>query len=135
MERIDELVRAKQNNASIYRDLLKKLYPSHLTFIKELSGTESSHWLFVVKLKDKELTSSLELYLRAHQIETRRIFYPLNIQPAFEEYNLKKVIFKGSTEAYDSGLCLPSSTLLSPEQIQKIAYVITNFFNETKEKS
>ena len=135
MERIDELVMAKQNNARIYRDLLKNLYPSHLTFIKELSGTENSHWLFVVKLKDKELTSSLELYLRAHQIETRRIFYPLNIQPAFEEYNLKKVIFKGSTEAYDSGLCLPSSTLLSPEQIQKIAYVISNFFNETKEKS
>ena len=48
---------------------------------------------------------------------------------------LEEEIFEGSVKAYETGLCLPSSTLLSLEQIRKITSVISNFFDEVNKKS
>ena len=134
MERVDEFVRIKQQNAIIYKDLLKHLCPANLVFLEENLAVENSHWLFVIKLKNDMLTALLESYLKEHQIETRRIFYPLNIQPAFEKYDSKRIKYTASTEAFASGLCLPSSTLLSIDQIQKITFHISNFFNNLTSK-
>jgi perosamine synthetase len=135
MERIEEFVEKKRNNAKIYKEFLKSLHPEHIEFIKDQSNCENSHWLFVIKLVNKNLTQSLEARLRSNQIETRRIFYPLNIQPAFKKYCSEKELFKGSEKAYETGLCLPSSTLLSLEQIRKVTSVISGFFDEVSKKS
>ena len=135
MERVTELVEIKQKNAGIYKEFLSSLFPTKITYVKERTDCENSHWLFVIKLKDKNLIQKLETHLVSNQIETRRIFYPLNIQPAFEKYNSKNEIFSGSVAAYENGICLPSSTLLSLEQIRKITSVISSFFESIAEKS
>jgi perosamine synthetase len=128
MERVEEFVEIKQKNAEIYKEFLSPMYPDQLSYIEEISASENSHWLFVIKLKNKDLVQSLESYLTSNQIETRRVFYPLNIQPAFEKFSTSEIVFEGSVNAYDTGLCLPSSTKLSIEQIRKITFVISNFF-------
>ena len=135
MERIEEFVEKKRNNAKIYKEFLQSLHPEHIEYIKDQGDCENSHWLFVIKLIDKNLMQSLEAYLRSNQIETRRIFHPLNVQPAFKKYCLEGEIFEGSVKAYETGLCLPSSTLLSLEQIRKITSVISRFFDEVNKKS
>jgi perosamine synthetase len=135
MERIEEFVEKKRNNAKIYKEFLKSLHPEHIEYIKDQDDCENSHWLFVIKLIDKNLTQSLEAHLKSNQIETRRIFHPLNVQPAFKKYFLETEMFEGSKKAYENGLCLPSSTLLSLEQIHKITSVISSFFYEVNKKS
>jgi perosamine synthetase len=135
MERIELFVAKKQYNARIYKEFLKELHPTSIDYIHDQNNSENSHWLFVIRLKDEHLVESLETFLRSSKVETRRIFHPLSMQPAFKNYDLEKNVFKESSNAYETGLCLPSSTLLSIEQLEKITSLIINFYNNINKKS
>lgn len=130
LQRIDEFLIAKQNNAQLYKELLAHLCPDFVRFSVERPGVTNSNWLFIIKLTNKKDTLGLANYLLDNQIETRRVFYPLNIQPAFKEYVTEGFQYQDSMDAFDSWLCLPSSTLLQVEQLQKITYFISRYFKK-----
>ena len=56
-------------------------------------------------------------------VQTRRFFYPMHLQPALKKYKLKKCV--NSQFLYEHGLCLPVHRKISRRDIKKIV----NIFN------
>jgi len=130
LERIEELLSIKKATAKKYRDLLSNMTPKHITFLVERPSTECSHWLNVIKTNDRSVTKNLSTFLIQNQIETRPIFYPLNTQPAFRQFHSTGMEYPQSFNAHEVGLCLPSSTLLTIDQIQRVCFQISRFFEK-----
>jgi dTDP-4-amino-4,6-dideoxygalactose transaminase len=90
----------------------------------------SNHWLSaivmdsgVIKGKTREV---LRLALEKENIESRPLWKPMHLQPVFESYP-----YYGGTVSEDlflNGLCLPSGSNLSENDKDRIADVLTLFF-------
>jgi perosamine synthetase len=129
MQRVSELVEAKIKNARHYSLGLKPLFGKHLIEFDVKMPTESSYWLNTVHLIEPSLTSKFQEFLITEGIEVRRIFSPLNTQPAFLGSSQAHEIFPVSYKTFERGLCLPSSTTLTIEQMDFVIFKIHEFFN------
>jgi perosamine synthetase len=130
MNRIDELVGAKQFIADSYSSFLSKFSGRLLQLPATASNVVHSHWLFTILLPNEKYTEGLQSFLQANLIETRRFFFPLHNQPAFIQYNQSNEEFPISDQLYQRGLCLPSSTTLKYEEISFIAFKISEFLEK-----
>ena len=70
----------------------------------------------------------LKIYLKKNQIETRRVFMPLNLQKPYLESSEKRYAI--SKELYDCGLCLPTYPYLEDENIEYIIEKVVEFIQE-----
>jgi len=74
----------------------------------------------------------LSEYLLECEIQTRRFFYPLHLQPCYQKSNLIKQgnnkTYSVSKLIYDRGISLPSSFSLSEEEQEKVIMAIKNFY-------
>jgi perosamine synthetase len=129
MQRASELIEAKINNAKHYNLGLKPLFHNHLIEFNLETQSESSHWLYTIHLVEPSLTSKLQEFLTAEGIEVRRIFHPLNTQPAFFGSSQTQEPFPVSYKVFERGLCLPSSTTLTIEQMDFVIFKIHEFFD------
>lgn len=89
----------------------------------------SNCWLSCVLIKDNELGKSntrLKQYLEAHNIESRYLWNPLHTQPLYKDSDY---FGNGVAESlYKTGLCLPSSPVLTNEDFTRIEQVIRAYF-------
>lgn len=129
MQRASELIEAKLHNANHYTLGLTPLYGNDLIEFNLETQSESSYWLYTIHLVEPSLTSKLHDFLSTEGIEVRRIFYPLNAQPAFLESSQAHEAFPMSYKVFERGLCLPSSTTLTIEQMDFVIFKIHEFFN------
>jgi len=87
-----------------------------------------NYWINVVyfeKLGHKDV-EKLSIFLKKKNIETRRIWRPLNLQRhlrKFETFNIKN-----SERLYNNSLCLPSNDTLSKKDIDKVSNYIKIFY-------
>lgn len=93
------------------------------------SGTyDSNFWLTCITVEPDVCgvtADELRLYLDNENIESRLLWRPLHLQPVFNENP-----YYGADVAerlFDKGLCLPSGSLLTDEQITMIADKIVGF--------
>ena len=66
----------------------------------------------------------LRIKLLENDIESRPLWKPMHLQPVFKSYE-----FSGTTVSenlFDQGLCLPSSAILTNEDKNRIAKVISD---------
>lgn len=88
----------------------------------------SNHWLSCIQV-DPNIAGftndDLRLALEAENIESRRLWKPMHLQPVFEN----APYYGGNTaeELFDQGLCLPSGSNLEEADLQRIADVLANF--------
>ena len=85
-------------------------------------------WWFTSFLTDSK--KQLKKYLAEKNIQTRGFFYPLHLQPC---YNNKKVIFskngyRDSEQIYNKGISLPSAYILSDEEQDYIINTVIKFY-------
>lgn len=88
----------------------------------------SNHWLNVIQLASFEQREMLRLYLEQHQIESRPVWKPMHLQPLFQD----NLYFGDNleTELFNNGLCLPSGSSLSAEDLNRIRTALKLFFNK-----
>lgn len=87
----------------------------------------SNYWLSTILLDDASPVSADDLRqkLASHNIETRLLWRPMHMQPV---YNDAPACINGESQRlFDHGLCLPSSTTLSDEQVQYVAQLINRY--------
>ena len=90
--------------------------------------TKINYWINVVyfeKLRHQDI-KKLSIFLKKKNIETRRVWRPLNLQrhlKRFETFNIKN-----SERLYDNSLCLPSNDNLSKKDIDKVSNYIKIFY-------
>jgi len=88
---------------------------------------DSNYWLSTILLSDPSPVTADELrqLLASHNIETRLLWRPMHMQPI---YSGAPAYVNGVSERlFDHGLCLPSSTTLSDEQIEYVARLINRY--------
>lgn len=101
-----------------------------ISFQPQTSENYSNRWLTAILLDPNEIGVShndLRLALEIENIETRPLWKPMHLQPVF-----KDAPFYGSglSEKYfDSGLCLPSSSSLTEQELEKVVVNITKYLN------
>jgi UDP-N-acetylbacillosamine transaminase len=60
--------------------------------------------------------------LRVNEIESRPLWNPMHLQPLFK--NAKSYLNGRSEELFKKGLCLPSGTTLTKNQVKEICEII-----------
>lgn len=126
MEVLDERVAARRRNHEFYVDLFKD-FAGITVFSEPNSDFYSNHWLSAI-LVDEEITGfsreDLRLTFEKEKIESRPLWKPMHLQPVFEsaEYYGNKV----AQNLFENGLCLPSGSNLSSDDLKRIQEVIEN---------
>ena len=111
LKRLDEFVARKRTIFRTYASALEE----HFYFNEEPVSTTSNRWLTTCLLRNKDLKrQDLILYLEKHNIETRLLWKPLHLHPA---YDSAEFVGAGICEdLFQMGICLPSGTGLTSEQ-------------------
>ena len=92
-----------------------------IEFMPEAPGSRSNGWLTCITVTPQVLGATREdirLQLESEQIESRPLWKPMHLQPAF-----KACAMRGGQVAedlFERGLCLPSGSSLTPDQQTRV---------------
>lgn len=124
MEVLDDRVAARRNNHQFYKNIFQNI--DGIQVLTEPNGDYfSNHWLSAIII-DPEKTGFTSEHLRIEllkeHIESRPLWKPMHMQPIFQD---AEYFGNGVAEKlFENGLCLPSGSNLTDEDLQRISTVI-----------
>jgi dTDP-4-amino-4,6-dideoxygalactose transaminase len=122
---LEQRVTRRRQIFALYEKLLSPV--PGLSFMPEMEGTRANRWLSVLVV-DKDAfgcdSEALRLALEAHNIESRPVWKPMHLQPAFR--GLKCIGGELSEKFFDSGLCLPSGSQMSDSEVVRVAEIVAS---------
>lgn len=123
MERIESTIIAKRALARHYTERLSRIPALQLPV--ERDGCRNVYWMYCIVLKPSARVSrdALMAHLATRGIETRTMFCPLNLQPAYGD-RVKRDACPVAENLWKNGLYLPSSTHLDETDVDRIARAI-----------
>lgn len=126
MEELDWRVNRRRAIHGIYADALRD-NPVVTVHTNPDDTFNSNYWLSTILLDDASPVSAdvLRQKLASHNIETRLLWRPMHMQPVYKD--APAYVNGVSERLFAHGLCLPSSTTLSDEQIQYVAQLINRY--------
>ena len=136
---LDERVEAKRRIFAYYHEALGAL--PGIAFMPEAPYGRSNRWLTVILITAEQFGADREqvrLALEAENIESRPLWKPMHLQPVFKlaeagcagppgsgsQHLARSVGGAVSEDLFAKGLCLPSGTQLTEEDLARIAAVI-----------
>lgn len=120
MEVLSERVTARRANFEFYKNHLGHL--KSIEFLEEPEGYFSNRWLTCIMTPSYETRETLRLALLEEDIESRPMWKPMHLQPIFMDYpNFTNGV---SEDLFERGLCLPSGSNLSEEDLKRIVALI-----------
>lgn len=128
LEKIEEYVQARRNNAYAYNQLLKSV--KGLTLPPEAEWAKNVYWMYGLLVQDKFGLSMPQLReeLLKKNIDTRTFFVGMHKQPVYKQNNPCFPDLHSSYPIADElarkGFYLPSSSHLAKEQIKYIVETI-----------
>jgi len=124
MEVLDSHISARRANHEYY---LENIQSDSIQFLKEPKGYFSNRWLTCVLTTSFEQRESIRLALAEENIEARPLWKPMHQQPVFENY--PAYTNEVSEELFEKGLCLPSGSNLSKDDLDRVIEVINKICN------
>ncbi len=132
LEVLEAHMELRRNNFERYKYFFESLESKgyNIKMLKEPEGYKSNRWLSTI-LIDPELnkgitTETLRLIFDSHSIETRPLWKPMHLQPVFES---TPYFGNGLSEKlFNQGLCLPSGSNLTEEELGRIFSVLESVF-------
>jgi dTDP-4-amino-4,6-dideoxygalactose transaminase len=128
LEVLDKRIARRREINSWYREILKDV--PGVTFQNE--PTEdfiSNFWLTCILIDPSEAgidRSALRCAFDAENIESRYLWKPMHLQPVFAK---SPAYVNGTAEKlFDTGLCLPSGSNMTENDLERIEGVIKNVF-------
>lgn len=124
MMALDGFVEARRKNYLTYKNALIDL--NSLIFLEEPNDYFSNRWLSCIITDSFETREGLRLLLEKENIETRPLWKPMHQQPVFKDapYYSNGV----SDSLFEKGLCLPSGSNLSENDLNRIILLIKSYF-------
>src|SRR5439155_19270838 len=127
MERIDEMVRKRRENAHLYNELLEGLVDGHITLPPEKDWAMNVYWMYSVLVRDRSKRNKLIEWLSERGIETRTFFYPIHRQPYYApRYEGQHYVV--ADDLSERGINLPSGSGLTEEEIDYVSNSVIEFF-------
>jgi dTDP-4-amino-4,6-dideoxygalactose transaminase len=144
---LDERVKKKRKIFECYKQALENI--PGIEFMPEAPYGRSNRWLTVILITPEEFgvdRETIRLALEAENIESRPIWKPMHAQPVFqvvgsreegarrkvenekEKNRVKSRVVGGEVaeDLFNRGLCLPSGTAMTGEDLDRVIMVITN---------
>lgn len=124
---LDDHVARRRAIHSLYRKELSQV-PGITVFDNPSEAFNSNHWLTCIVVNPEVAgftREDIRLAMDSANIETRPLWKPMHLQPVFSGCP-----FHGdgtSEKLFNDGLCLPSGSSLTDEDIKRVASVITDF--------
>jgi dTDP-4-amino-4,6-dideoxygalactose transaminase len=132
LEVLNERVEARRSNYNRYVSYFSRLNENgfNIKFQEEPDGYFSNRWLTCI-LIDPILNNGLtreiiRLILDEENIESRPLWKPMHQQPIFA--NCKSYINGVSDKLFEEGLCLPSGSNLTDEELDRIFESLDHIF-------
>lgn len=129
MEVLDTHVSLRRKMHDFYEEYFKNI--EAVSVLKEPSNDYySNHWLSAILIDARrnngKTSEDLRLALELQNVESRPLWKPMHMQPIFEKYpyygnRISENLFK-------NGLCLPSGSNLTDEDLSRIKSVFDIFF-------
>jgi dTDP-4-amino-4,6-dideoxygalactose transaminase len=127
LERLEEKVEKKRAINMFYRKALGNL--PGIEFMPEASYGKSNCWLTVILITPEKFGADREivrLALEAVNIESRPIWKPMHLQRVFKRCRIVGGVV--SEDLFARGLCLPSGTQLTEEDLERVVKVIRSCY-------
>ena len=117
MEMVEERIKRKREIFDLYKNELSDI----AEFMPEIEHSRGNRWLTTLLFKDKNPLKVMDK-LFENQIESRPLWKPMHLQPLFK--NAKSYLNGKSEEYFKKGLCLPSGTAMSDEDVRRVCGII-----------
>lgn len=131
LKNMDERVAARTRNYEFYKQAFSDL---PVTMAPVLDGCTPNFWLSVF-LIDEGIDVTPDDVIKAladNNIESRRAWNPMHNQPAFSDMDF--VTCKEGESVGDDifrrGVCLPSGTAMTQDELEKVADIVKKAFNK-----
>lgn len=128
IEMLHDRIARRRAHFFAYQESLKNL--DGISFLAEPSSDfYSNHWLTTI-LIDREKTGGhtpeeLRQFLEKLNIESRPLWKPMHLQPVFRDC---PAYLNGVSESlFERGLCLPSSSIMTDEEREKVVEAMTDW--------
>ncbi len=128
MEKIEEFVQIKRENAKLYIELLASI--KGLEFLEEAEWVKSNYWLFTIKIP-KEHKNPLIKHLLSKSIQVRPIWKLISSLPMYSGFQSYKI--DRADGVYESCISLPSSVNLKQSEIEYIVNSIAKYFERSSQ--
>lgn len=123
LETLEDRVVARRSNFEKYEALLSGC--PGLDFMPEPEWSHSTRWLTCLTLDEAAFGADREAVRRAlamEGIQARPVWKPMHLQPVFE--GCERLGGDVSRDLFERGLCLPSGSTLSADELEEIAAVV-----------
>jgi len=120
MEVLEDRVLARRANYKFYKKNLSSF--NNIEFLEEPTGSYANRWLTCIQTDSFETREKIRLALLKNDIESRPLWKPMHKQPVFE--NCLNFTDGTSENLFEKGLCLPSGSNLSNEDLNRILEII-----------
>jgi dTDP-4-amino-4,6-dideoxygalactose transaminase len=134
LEVINERVLKRRSNFDFYRKNLEQL--KSISFVHEMSVSFSNRWLTTILVnpthEEKVTTEDIHLSLERENIETRPLWKPMHLQPIFKD--CPSYLNGVSAKLFKYGLCLPSGSNLSDQDLERVVFHIIHVFESSRVK-
>ena len=120
---LDARVKRKREIFDHYRNALGDL--PGIEFMPETSYGRSTRWLTCITIDPQKFGADREavrLALEAENIESRPVWKPMHMQPVFK--GCECIAGEVAEDLFKRGLCLPSGTAMTEEDLTRIVWVI-----------
>lgn len=120
---LDQRVESRRAVFNAYRERLEGL--PGITFMPEASWGRSNRWLTVLLIDPARFGATrddVRVALEAENIESRPVWKPLHLQRSFA--GARHIGGAFSEELFRLGLCLPSGSAMTREQIDRVATIV-----------
>jgi dTDP-4-amino-4,6-dideoxygalactose transaminase len=123
---LDDRVQRRREIFAYYRGALEDV--PGIEFMPEADFGRSNRWLTVILITPEQFgadTEAVRLALKAENIESRPVWKPMHMQPVFQTtHPCRTVGGSVSEDLFARGLCLPSGTAMTSEDLDRIIRTI-----------
>ncbi|MBG9989135.1 DegT/DnrJ/EryC1/StrS family aminotransferase [Aerococcaceae bacterium DSM 111176] len=122
---LEERVQQKRHIFETYYNAFKDI--PEIEIIREGDNERANYWLSTMIIHSDTITPKM-VYdaLNDHNIESRPVWKPMHLQPVFKDYDF--VGTNVAEELFNKGLCLPSDTKMTDEDLQRVVDVVLSVF-------
>lgn len=128
---LEDRIAKKKEIFDTYKDAFKDIEEIQMHDASE--NERSNYWLSVMTLKENSKVKPIDIMeaLERENIESRPVWKPMHLQPVFEKYDFVSHNEDGISVAEDifnRGVCLPSDTKNTKEDMDGIIKIIRDLF-------
>jgi len=120
---LDERIKQRRTVFEFYRSRLADI--NGIQFQSEIPGAFSNRWLTTILINPAQAgfdRESIREKLEKENIESRPLWKPMHLQPVFKHH--PAYLSGVSEELFNIGLCLPSGSNLTENQLERIVSVM-----------